>query len=768
MNTCKTISIAVFFMIFVVIGPPEAGADDPEQTSQLTLIITSATSGKLFDSDGTTIASLVATVREATDRARGQGRSVVVLDAGRTVLPYAESRFDRGTAMADVLEMAGCSVFAPAPIDFSIGLDRLAEMAEQGSFKVLRSFSAPFAEGADALAEKVEIELDGGPVLEVISLMNPSYAGDLASTGVLEGTALAPPKEPAGPERIRVSVLHSRGHANELTGRAMTWDLVSNPGGLNVLIDPDLGVDAIMRSVSSGHPVVLVGRDQDRNPPWTAARVDLDLEHDGARWRVTSADMEVLGIDLDAPVNPALFAKLRAAQERFRTAQARPFGEHAPGSAEQLEAYVLEALRERARAEVAILSRGALRPISPEHFPDGRTTRETVSRLLTFDQYVVVGQLTGEDIEGLVKESVRRVRADGSYLMGSLVFAGVTFSVSNEGTADATASDIRVNGRPIRGDDLYSVATNDFLAAGGDGYPVLAAMDGDWLTGGHGGLVELRSGIVVPRLESSTRDFVDLEGRPLWRWGLDRASLAFNNVTTSRDPGYDDVSDSRARADDSTAILTELRGFVDREQPDWSWENLLWARYGVLDIEGADEKVTDDIVRFETSAVLTRASILGGGHPYSSVDVVTEIRPATEADGTSAPRRLEQSLAAGIDWSAASWPKLRLGLAGRHYSHVDRDPQIGLVGEAIFERTAKGPWPAMDARFFAEHLINDDGSISRFDLDLRLLFDLYRDLKLTPAVNYYVYQDSELDGTATYLRFSLGLSYAFSGKHQSW
>lgn len=759
----------LFVLIAVMAGVAGVGAEDEgsHREARLTLVVTSATSGMLFGNGETTIAALAATVDKVADEARREGRTVVVIDAGRTILPYAESRFDDGAAMMKVLASMNCAVFAPAPIDFAVGLPRLAALADGASFPVLRPFATDSAQGSTSLADRAEISIDDGLVLEFVSLMNPRFIDDLASIGVVDATALVPPEERSPPDRLRIGVIHSRGHGTEVADRAMTLGLLSSPGGLDVIIDPDLGVDAVMRSLDGDRSIVVAGRDQDDNPPWTAARLDLDAAHDELGWKIVGADIKVVRADSSIETNAGLNSMLAESRASFDKELSTPFPEGAPTSADELKTYVMSALQERAKAEVAVLNRGALRPVSAEIFGTDRLTHEAVVRLLAFDQLVVAGRLTGDQLKSLAADSVRRVYPNGEYRMGSLVFAGLTFDIAKEGTPDATVSDVRVNGRPVRGGDLYSVATNNFLAGGGDDYAVLGAMNGVWLPKESGGLAELREDVVFPRLESGSRDFIDLTKRPLWHWGLDRVSLGFNSVTTSRDSDYDDVSDSRARAKDSTALLGEVRGIVEREKPTWSWENLLWARYGVLDLEGAEKRETDDVIWLETSAVLNRKTVLGGGHPYTSFDITTEFEPGTDSDGATLPRRFEQSLALGIDWSANLWPRIRFGFAGRNYSHIDKDPQIGVVGEAFFKRKAKGGWPEMDAHLSAEHLVNDAGSISRFDLDFRMLFALYKDLKLTPALNYYMYRDSELEGLSRYFRFSLGLNYTWSGKHQS-
>jgi 5'-nucleotidase len=57
--------------------------------------------------------------------------------------------------------------------------------------------------------------------------------------------------------------------------------------------------------------------------------------------------------------------------------------------------------------------------------------------------------------------------------------SGLTFVVERARPAGQRVSDVRVGGQPLDTARLYAVATNDFLAGGGDGYTVFRA-GRDW------------------------------------------------------------------------------------------------------------------------------------------------------------------------------------------------------------------------------------------------------------------------------------------------
>ncbi len=52
--------------------------------------------------------------------------------------------------------------------------------------------------------------------------------------------------------------------------------------------------------------------------------------------------------------------------------------------------------------------------------------------------------------------------------------AGMTYKIDTSKEVGNRIVDIMVNGEPIDLDKTYTLATNDFMAAGGDGYEMLA------------------------------------------------------------------------------------------------------------------------------------------------------------------------------------------------------------------------------------------------------------------------------------------------------
>ncbi len=752
--------LALSLVLTVLCPPAAAQAPAEDEPRTLTLLVTSGLSGHLMSDTGS-VAGLVATLRQRAEAARAAGHAVAVLDAGRTLAPYAESRHDGGATMARVLAAAGCQAFAPAPMDLALGFERLEALAGGGAFPVLRPFASDDPR-VESLAPRALLDLGGGLRLAVVSLFDERYVGEIAAAGID-----ARPAEPAAAlgelagdaSVLRLAVVHSRASGSGLIGRATTWGLVEEPRGFDVLLDPDLGHDLALRREGTAGPVFLVGRRLRSDETWTVAEITLELARRDGRWGGESVALAVHGVDPRAVPDAELQAQIELAVNSFHLANSRQLAPPAPADREQLEEFILRAMRETADAEVAILQRGALRPVAAEHFAAAPLRQEAVMRLLSIDQGLAVVSLSGEQLAELARQSARRGAS-----RSALAFLGLTFEARDPGP-EAEVTGLSVNARELFADDLYRVVTSAFLARGGDDYPAFTELDFEILQRDDQLPLELRDDVVVERLGQAEEPFVRLSRRGLWRYGVDQLGLYFDGVSTSRDPEYENVSDSRASAVDVASLLAEVELRADQLWRTFRWENRLSARFGLVDTEGGEREELDDDLRLEISGVFSGATVLGGD-PYVGIILDSELRRNLGSEGVELPRQFEQSLAAGLDWRRALWPRLRLGLLARHQDDVETADRFGLFGEAVFERPAAGRWPGIDGRLFVESVEDDAARVSRLDLDFTLEFPLGETLSFTPAFNVYVYDDSRLQGAAEYQRFSLGLTYSWQGKHQ--
>ncbi len=127
---------------------------------------------------------------------------------------------------------------------------------------------------------------------------------------------------------------------------------------------------------------------------------------------------------------------------------------------------VADMMRATVGADIALTNGGGIRAsINP-----GDVSVEDIYSVLPFDNTLAVVKLQGMDIIDALEHSVRLLPEQNG---GFLQVSGLTFEVIPEAIVGARVINVKVNGAPISPAGFYHVATNDFLAAGGDGYDVL-------------------------------------------------------------------------------------------------------------------------------------------------------------------------------------------------------------------------------------------------------------------------------------------------------
>ncbi len=84
-----------------------------------------------------------------------------------------------------------------------------------------------------------------------------------------------------------------------------------------------------------------------------------------------------------------------------------------------------------------------------------------------FDNYIVAVKLTGQQIRDTLEHGVSAVEEKAGRFPQ---VSGLMFTYDRSASKGSRVKEVSVSGNPLMADREYTVATNDFLAAGGDGY----------------------------------------------------------------------------------------------------------------------------------------------------------------------------------------------------------------------------------------------------------------------------------------------------------
>ncbi len=125
---------------------------------------------------------------------------------------------------------------------------------------------------------------------------------------------------------------------------------------------------------------------------------------------------------------------------------------------------ITDAMLAKTGADIALMNGGGIRAgIAP-----GTITYRDVLTVQPFGNTLTVLDMTGAQIQEVLDLAATKVGSGGFLHVGGL---GVTYN-----TKEGNAENVMVDGEPIDPEKTYKVVTNNFVAAGGDGYTMLKDM----------------------------------------------------------------------------------------------------------------------------------------------------------------------------------------------------------------------------------------------------------------------------------------------------
>lgn len=149
--------------------------------------------------------------------------------------------------------------------------------------------------------------------------------------------------------------------------------------------------------------------------------------------------------------------------EKIGEAESDLDGENVRRRETNLGNFISDIMRRVSGADITLINGGGIR----SSIKKGEVRVKDVYSVLPFDNYIVAIKLTGKQIWEALEHGVSGVEGEeGRFPQVS----GIIFKYSRFEKKGARIKEVMISGRPIDINKEYLVATNDFLAAGGDGY----------------------------------------------------------------------------------------------------------------------------------------------------------------------------------------------------------------------------------------------------------------------------------------------------------
>jgi len=410
------------------------------------------------------IARMAALIRDIRQENSRRGVRTVVLMAGDMLQGTPMSTVFKGEPDIKCLNVMGLDAACVGNHEFDFGLDNFLKLKSQAGFPFLSANVVLKDHGGLLCRPFRMVSLAKGISLTVIGVTTP----ELLTTTRQDNVASLGVRDPVASVREIYDRLQSKGpvmlhsHSRHQTDRDMAEampGLAAIIGGHDqILLDPcrKVGGVPIFEAFEKGRYL---------------GRIDLEIDPATKKARLVRSGYIPItaGMPEDAQVAAIVADYDKRLGERFKEVigHSDTFldGERERIRYEEtsLGDFVTDVMRQHTGAQIAFMNSGALRA----SIRQGPVTVEDVFRAVPYANELVTTQLTGREVEEVLKRSVSGSREDEDG--GFLQVSGISITV-----AGRRVTDIRVGpeGRHLDEKAVYTVVVPDFLSTGGDGYAV--------------------------------------------------------------------------------------------------------------------------------------------------------------------------------------------------------------------------------------------------------------------------------------------------------
>jgi 2',3'-cyclic-nucleotide 2'-phosphodiesterase (5'-nucleotidase family) len=414
------------------------------------------------DDDRGGFAKLAAVAKD--ERSKG---TVIFVHSGDTLSPSLLSGIDRGVHIIDILNHLDLDAMVPGNHEFDFGPAVFRQRMGEATFDIVSSNirEADGSAPASTIDEKI-VEINGVKFgfygLTTESTPVVSSPGDITFTDSVDtGVAKAKSLHDQGAD-IVVAIVHTPVDVDFALTRANAADIILS-GHDEFLMTYFDGRHTLTESGAQGESVVI-----------TDVTVTREVADDGkvsVDWEPAFRIIDTKSVEPDADIaalvqgyEDKLDAELGVAVGTTET----PLDSRRSSVRSEETAIgnlITDAMRGAVEADFAITNGGGIRG-DTEYDAGTQLTRKDILSELPFGNKTVKLELTGAQIRAALENGFSQVENGGGRFPQ---ISGFKVAVDFDHAAGQRVLDVTVGDEPLDAGRTYTVATNDFMASGGDG-----------------------------------------------------------------------------------------------------------------------------------------------------------------------------------------------------------------------------------------------------------------------------------------------------------
>ena len=455
----KRILRTTFILLLLVFVSVNVMAADME----VTILHTNDTHGRI--EEGKYAGMGFAKLASIIDEYRHKKDNVLLLDAGDTFHGQTIVNLVRGENVVNIMNQMGYDAMTVGNHDFNYGQERLKELNEISQFPLLGANLDP------KLVDNYLIRDIKGFKVGIFGLTTPETAYKTHPKNV-EGLTFVDPvvtardmvKTLKDKNADMVIALSHLGISEE--SKHSSKKVAESVDGIDLIVDGH-SHNVIEKGMLVNSTLIVQAGEYDKN----LGIVEITIEND----QLENMRAELYTKEKAADITPdqkilELIAGAKEKNEKITSevigkSEVELNGERASVRTREtnLGNLVTDAMMAAVDADVAITNGGGIRA----SIDKGEITKGEVITVLPFGNTTIVKNIKGSELFEAVEHGISKYPAhEGLFPQVS----GMSFIFAKDRPAGERVLEIWINDKPLDHDKIYKVATNDFMAAGGDGY----------------------------------------------------------------------------------------------------------------------------------------------------------------------------------------------------------------------------------------------------------------------------------------------------------
>ena len=462
--------LSVFFLVFAVICglvlPSNTAFAVGEGAKQITIVHTNDIHARI-EGDKTALIGFdkISTI---VKELKAKNPNTLVIDAGDAFHGQTIAHLVKGESVATVMNKIGYDFMAPGNHDFNYGQERLVELNTMTSFPILAA-NVKKADGTDFLTPYMIKEVDGVKIgffglatPDTVFMTHPKNVVGLTFEDPIKAASNMV-KELEKKTDVIVAISHlgindsytytSKKVAEQVTGIDIILD-----GHSHTVLETGMVVNNVL---------IAQAGEFGKNVGIVEFSVEGGKVIEKKASLINKAASDAIAADKEIT---DLVAEIKAVNDKMTSVVVGKSavvldGErvHVRVGETNLGNLITDAMRDATKADVAITNGGGIRASINE----GEISKGEVITVLPFGNYVVLTELKGSALLEALEHGVDAYQEQAGHFAH---VAGVAYKFNPNKPVGQRVIEAMVGGEKLDVNKIYRVATNDFMAAGGDKY----------------------------------------------------------------------------------------------------------------------------------------------------------------------------------------------------------------------------------------------------------------------------------------------------------